>query len=423
MRLDFIQEQFKKKGFWNTFRYYFCRAMSKAALKLVGPYVAKHGKLHRNYIVFKNRTMQDMTDNARAFYEYLIQNEKYKDYRIIWMVSDKRKFRNYKYKNVKFVTAESKNGWTSPLAYYYGAVSGFFFYTNNSAYLNLHHCPGQVTVNLWHGCGYKDVPREKHESTGASMMHFDYALVPGKAFVETKSRYWKCPKEKVLPLGYPRYDWMLRPSMSSQEIIRKLLGMTADKMIIWMPTFRNSEVLDSAESRIQLPFPLPGLRNEEELKQLDVILSSLDILLIIKKHAVQTDWHIQEEDFRNICYVDQKLLDKKGIQLYELISASDGLISDYSSVAVDYMLLNRPLAFVLTDMQQYKETRGFVFEKPEEYMPGEKVYDLKGLETFAEHIASGEDLYRQERARLLPIMHQMPVKENYAEALAEYLKL
>ena len=77
MRLDFIQEQFKKKGFWNTFRYYFCRAMSKAALKLVGPYVAKHGKLHRNYIVFKNRTMQDMTDNARAFYEYLIQNEKY----------------------------------------------------------------------------------------------------------------------------------------------------------------------------------------------------------------------------------------------------------------------------------------------------------------------------------------------------------
>ena len=255
------------------------------------------------------------------------------------------------------------------------------------------------------------------------MMHFDYALVPGKAFVETKSRYWKCPKEKVLPLGYPRYDWMLRPSMSSQEIIRKLLGMTADKMIIWMPTFRNSEVLDSAESRIQLPFPLPGLRNEEELKQLDRTLGRLDILLIIKKHPVQTDWNIQEEDFRNIRYVDQKLLDKKGIQLYELISASDGLISDYSSVAVDYMLLNRPLAFVLTDMQQYKETRGFVFGKPEEYMPGEKVYDLKGLETFAEHIASGEDLYRQERARLLPIMQQMPVKENYAEALAEYLKL
>ena len=255
------------------------------------------------------------------------------------------------------------------------------------------------------------------------MMHFDYALVPGKAFVETKSRYWKCPKEKVLPLGYPRYDWMLRPSMSSQEIIRKLLGMTADKMIIWMPTFRNSEVLDSAESKIRLPFALPGLKNKEELKQLDRTLGRLSILLIVKKHPVQKDWELKESDYRNIRYVDQKLLDEKEIQLYELISASDGLISDYSSVAVDYMLLDRPLAYVLTDMQQYKETRGFVFERPEEYMPGEKVYDLNGLEEFAVHVSEGKDIYMQERRRLLPVMHQMPVRENYSRVLADYLEL
>lgn len=423
MKLDSIQEQIRKKGFRKTMRYYFCRLISKAGLKIIGPWAAKHGKLHRNYLVFKNRTMQDMTDNARAFFEYLICEEKYRDYKIIWMVSDKRKFRNYKLKNVRFVTAESKNGWTSPLAYYYGAVSGFFFYTNNTAYLNLHHCPGQVTVNLWHGCGYKDVPRERHRNTGPSMMHFDYALVPGRAFVETKSRYWKCPEKKVLPLGYPRYDWMLHPSMSSEEIIQKLLGMKTDKMIIWMPTFRNSEVLDSAESKIRLPFALPGLKNKEELKQLDRTLGRLNILLIVKKHPVQKDWELKESDYRNIRYVDQKLLDEKEIQLYELISASDGLISDYSSVAVDYMLLDRPLAYVLTDMQQYKETRGFVFERPEEYMPGEKVYDLNGLEEFAVHVSEGKDIYMQERRRLLPVMHQMPVRENYSRVLADYLEL
>ena len=61
MILDSIKEQFKKKGFWKTIEFYFCRVMSKAALKVVGTYAANHGKLHRNYIVFKNRTMQDMT--------------------------------------------------------------------------------------------------------------------------------------------------------------------------------------------------------------------------------------------------------------------------------------------------------------------------------------------------------------------------
>lgn len=423
MILDSIKEQFKKKGFWKTIEFYFCRVMSKAALKVVGTYAANHGKLHRNYIIFKNRTMQDMTDNARAFFEYLVHNEAYKNYQIIWMVSDKRKFRKCKYKNVKFVTAESRNGWTSPLAYYYGAVSEFFFYTNNTAYLNLHHCPGQITVNLWHGCGYKDVPREKRENTGASMMHFDYALVPGEAFVETKSRYWKCPKEKILPLGYPRYDWMLHPSMNSQDIMWKMFGMKADKVILWMPTFRNSEVLDSAESKIKLPFPLPGFKNEEELRHLDKTLKHLNVLLIIKKHPVQKEWDIEEDAFENIRFVNQEMLDQKEIQLYELISASDGLISDYSSVAVDYMLLNRPLAFVLSDMQQYKETRGFVFENPQEYMPGEKIYDLKGLEEFAVHVSGEKDLYREERRKLLPVMHQMPVKENYSKALAEFLKL
>ena len=51
MILDSIKEQFKKKGFWKTIEFYFCRVMSKAALKVVGTYAANHGKLHRNYII------------------------------------------------------------------------------------------------------------------------------------------------------------------------------------------------------------------------------------------------------------------------------------------------------------------------------------------------------------------------------------
>ena len=48
---------------------------------------------------------------------------------------------------------------------------------------------------------------------------------------------------------------------------------------------------------------------------------------------------------------------KKQIKLYELIGISDGLLSDYSSVAVDYLLLDRPLGYVLADYNIYKEKR------------------------------------------------------------------
>ena len=76
MILDSIKEQFKKKGFWKTIEFYFCRVMSKAALKVVGTYAANHGKLHRNYIVFKNRTMQDMTDNAEKIRQEKLEERK-----------------------------------------------------------------------------------------------------------------------------------------------------------------------------------------------------------------------------------------------------------------------------------------------------------------------------------------------------------
>lgn len=405
--------------------YYFCRLLSKAGLHIVGRMSARFGRVHEDYIVFKNRTMQDVTDNARAFFEYLVNNEEYSRYKIIWMVSEPEKFRSMKTRNIKFITAESRNGWTSPRAYYYGAVAGHYIYTNNTAYLNLYHCKGQKVLNMWHGCGYKDVAKEQH-SAGAgkkSMMQFDCALVPGPAFIETKSRYWNCPKEKILALGYPRYDWMLHPALDRNTILKKLSGQDALRTVIWMPTFRNSDVLDSKEGQIKMPYRLPGLRNETELHELDQYLKMTEMLLIIKKHPVQSDWQFAEDTFTNIRFVTQKDLDIQGIKLYELISACDGLISDYSSVAVDYMLLDRPIAYILADMEEYRQTRGFVFEDPLKYMPGEKLYDLQGIKGFLQNVSEGKDVCRGERRSLLPVMHSMPVKESYCRELAKYLKL
>ena len=423
MTKDSLKKKIKEEGLAGSALYYLGRFFSKTELALVGKWFGSHGKLRSNCIVLKNRTMQDMTDNPWAFYEYLIRNKLNEKYQIIWMVSDKKKCQRLKCKNVKFVTAENKYGWSSPLAYYYGAVAGFFFYTNNTAYLNFYHCEGQVTVNMWHGCGYKDVARDNKPPAGKSMMHFDHALVPGAVFVDTKSRYWNCSKEKILPLGYPRYDWMLHPSVTREKALKVLFDRKDEKTVIWMPTFRKSEVLISAENNIDLPFQLPALNSEEELKELDDHLRECRIFLIIKKHPLQSGWNFLESQYTNIRYVTEEMLQKSGIQLYELVGLMDGLISDYSSIAVDYMLLDRPLGYVLTDLESYRSTRGFVFEKPQEYMPGEKIYDLEDLKTYFRHMEAGVDPYKEERERLLPRMHTMPQKACYCQALAEYLNI
>lgn len=423
MTKDSLKKKLKEEGLIRSGLYYLGRFFSKAELAVVGKWFGKHGRLRPDCIVLKNRTMQDMTDNPRAFYEYLLQKKINEKYQIIWMVSDKKKCRRQKEKNVKFVTAENKYGWSSPLAYYYGAVAGFFFYTNNTAYLNFYHCEGQTTVNMWHGCGYKDVARDNKPPAGKSMMHFDHALVPGDVFVKTKSKYWNCSQEKILPLGYPRYDWMLHSGMDRAAMLKKLFGREDARTIIWMPTFRKSDILLSAENQIDLPFQLPALKNERELEELDHCLKEKEVFLIIKKHPLQSGWDSSEENYTNIRYVTEEMLAGAGIWLYEMVGVCDALISDYSSIAVDFMLLDRPLGYVLTDLECYRETRGFVFENPEEYMPGAKLYDLADLENFVCDISEGKDPFKEERRKLLPAMHTMPVKDSYCGALARYLNI
>ena len=64
-----------------------------------------------------------------------------------------------------------------------------------------------------------------------------------------------------------------------------------------------------------------------------------------QKHPLQSGWSLDEGAYTNIRYVTEEMLQKSGIQLYELVGLMDGLISDYSSIAVDYMLLDRPLGY------------------------------------------------------------------------------
>ena len=55
-----------------------------------------------------------------------------------------------------------------------------------------------------------------------------------------------------------------------------------------------------------------------------------------------------------------------------MLGSSDALITDYSSVYFDYLLLDKPIGFTVDDMELYIKDRGFIFNNPEEYMPGKR---------------------------------------------------
>ena len=83
--------------------------------------------------------------------------------------------------------------------------------------------------------------------------------------------------------------------------------------------------------------------------------------------------------------------------MYTLIANSDGLIGDYSTVSMQYLLMDRPQAYVVPDIDDYKRNRGFVFDNPEDYMGGHIAKTKAEFIQFIDDFAGGKDVYRDKR--------------------------
>lgn len=284
-------------------------------------------------------------------------------------------------------------------------TSRYVFYMHERPFLGVKPRNGQMVVNLWHGAGYKGEQKVKKQER-LKDGEFDLVLVPGPLFIKPKAELFHCHEKRVKPIGYPRYDIMLNPNPRGEELRREFLNHESEKLIIWMPTFRKCHLsqLNFAESTIETGFPLPLFRSLDELLCLDSFCAEKQVAILIKKHPYQTEYGLDHKSFRNIIFIDDNDFRREGIGLYDLLPSTDALITDYSSVAVDYLLLDRPIAFILDDYEQYKATRGFAFENPEEYMPGDHVFSLTDLKKFITDITENRDRYKNERARLIKEM-------------------
>jgi CDP-glycerol glycerophosphotransferase (TagB/SpsB family) len=93
------------------------------------------------------------------------------------------------------------------------------------------------------------------------------------------------------------------------------------------------------------------------------------------------------------------------MDFYEILNAIDVLITDYSSLYFDYLLLNRPIIFTPVDLDDYRLNKGFMLEPYDEWTPGDKVFDFHSLMQAMTSAIRQPALYEVERKRLSRIIH------------------
>lgn len=258
----------------------------------------------------------------------------------------------------------------------------------------------QVVINQWHGTPLKTIGKLTNYSVYANerLDCFTYVLSASDFFKPILAKAFGCDESKVMVLGHTRIDYLF----STKEALA-CIGIEKGnykKLFLWMPTFRTSNDgrfhdLGSGENT---SLPIAGTYAELEL--LNRFLIARKALLVVKVHPLAT--FKSNKNFSNILVLKNEDTISRGVRLYELVKEFDALITDYSSIFCDYLVLDRPMAFTLDDMEAYGHNRGFILSDLTNYMPGHHVRTMDDFRAFIDDCIHDKDPYAAERKRVLP---------------------
>lgn len=354
----------------------------------------------KNYIVLESEG--DFWDNARAFYEYLIDNSYNNKYKIIWIVHDPKIYPREK--NVIFASRHSLG--INLKADYYIARSSCFLFTH--PYWLKKWRSDQTVINMTHSSMMLKAGGKNNLSN-----RYDYMMCASKSVKEVKMKALSCKENQVIILGAPRIDLLYKKTKSIKKIIPNYNG---EKFILSMSTFKQAK--GWKDSDIVDKYSLNVIKTQKEINALNEFLKINKLYLIIKIHHLQDTSCINLDQLDRIIYLQDGDLQEKDIQLYELLGEADALLTDYSSVFYDYLLVERPIGFLIADIEDY--SRGFCVDNAKEEMVGDKIKNINQLYDFIVSVNKSIDLYKSERKRIKDRVHLYQDEKN-CERLLEWL--
>lgn len=356
----------------------------------------------------------DYSDNGQALYFYM-QKHGYLDlYEVIWLASNPSDLK--KRYGLKACTKQTSSiHWTTN---YYLATCKYYIYDHNNRFERIRKRKEQYILYLSHGFGYKTA---KGYDGSKVKTWFDKIVATGNIPAEGSTRFWGFGVDKAVTLGYPRMDYFFSDLSSVRKTINRAYHFSDfTSVILWMPTFRKSNKRELSEEYMTNETGLPLFNTKQELNEFNTFLKQNHILFILKLHHLQADLPIFQSRFSNLLIIKDEELSAKKIQLYQFIALTDALVTDYSSVSVDYMLLNRPIIYTLDDYEEYNKSRGIWPENAIDFMIGYHVYTIGEIKRAILEISSGADIYQKKRNQEIGRFHTYR-DGNSSKRILDYL--
>ena len=225
---------------------------------------------------------------------------------------------------------------------------------------------GQILISTAHGTPLKMMGRDCHTETQGHLQK-THTLADYQTFSSDYMKEKLCHAfmEDYLSTGHLLKSGYARNTVffnsDRREEVRKELGFGGKRVYAYLPTFRG--IAGSFESQEQIN------SINQYCQKLDMMMQD-DELLLVKLH----NFNKESMDFTDAKHI---AVFPSDYEVYDVLNATDVLISDYSSVIFDYANSRRKIVLFQYDFEQYTSIRGLYLRFDE--MPFPIVRDVETL--------------------------------------------
>ena len=217
--------------------------------------------------------------------------------------------------------------------------------------------PGQFLIMTWHGSIHYGLFKYIENDAEAQLSPryvavsklnsklTDLMLSPSaKSTAEIPNLFWY--DGEILESGIPRTDILFNAEQSLIDRVKSHFGVPpTNRIMLYAPTFRDKPEDNLSACRLDFDRLLKMLKKKFRGEW----------TLMIRFHPNVARYNLTEQ----LVALSDKILDATHYpDVQELIAASDMVITDYSGIALDFMLMHKPVFLYATDIDTYPKERG-----------------------------------------------------------------
>lgn len=364
----------------------------------------------KNLWVITSFRAKGYLDNAKYLYEYVIEN--YPDIDLYWLTKDDAVYKNLKSENKPVCKMNSRAG-RKLLSHANIVITDHNIMSDYDNWNGFNH--KAKVVQLWHGVGFKAMGDGKVVKTvqERGVQYSDDILVkpedgfftkikkkikfvfyaphrelfekyfmlvcPGQERVDMIGKMWNVPEENMFMAGHPRdiFSYQTCPDKNNPKIL-------------YAPTFRydskkEAELIDGCI---------------ESFESIEKLMEKVNATFVIRLHP--HTWRDYSSKFSNALKKYKRIVLDNEKDIYGSLGTYNIVISDYSSISLDFAMLNRPTIYYCPDIVWFKDKQAGFNLDFENSIPGPMVFEwedvLKNIEEYIDN-PEKDSAFRREKCK------------------------